>query len=82
MTGQLRDNDQHRVGGCDPPAAVHLRGPTDMPAQANMVLCMTCAGEEYLRNTKSILLRANLQRHDFTQRPTTGRGPRGGPVAA
>ena len=38
----------------------------------------SCAGDEYLCNTKSMLLRANLQRHDFTQRPTAGggRGPR------
>lgn len=35
------------------------------------------AGEEYLRNTKSILLRANLQRHDFTQKPSGGRAIRG-----
>lgn len=37
---------------------------------------MARAGEDYLRNTKSILLRANLQRHDLTQKPPGSRGPR------
>lgn len=41
-----------------------------------LIMLHVVAGDEYLRNTKSLLLRANLQKHDFTQRPSQARAPR------
>jgi hypothetical protein len=37
-------------------------------------------GEEYVRDTKALLLRANLLKHDFVQRPPRGGGGGGGVV--
>ena len=36
---------------------------------------MNAAGDEYLRGTRALLLRANLQKHNFVQ--TAGPPPRG-----
>ena len=59
-----------------PHMMVHWLGRSEQAFRSSILTVCCAAGGDYLRNTKALLLRANLQKHDFSQRSQAPRPSR------